>query len=82
MKIYVNASFSEDIKFEYRLRYPSGTITETGTIDDIIRWDKYVYDIDEQHNSAVYVPTQEIVDAIDGIVGMRKYVDDSLRILE
>lgn len=78
MKIYVKASISDDIKFEYRIKYPSGTVVEEGTIEDIIRWDKYIYSIDEQHNSHVDVPTKEIADALSGIVGMYVHVDDSL----
>lgn len=86
MKRYIKSSKDvDDLKFEYRILYPSDPRGEfgvrIGTIDELIRWDKYLYDIDEQHNSSVYVPSQEIKDAMYGRVGMWTYVDDSLKVL-
>ena len=86
MKQYIKSNKNiDDIKFEYRICYPSDPYGDfgvrTGYIEDIIQWDKYLYDIDEQHNSRVYVPTQELKNAMYGRVGMRIYVDDDLLVL-
>ena len=86
MKRYIKCSKNiYDIKFEYRIEYPSDPNGEFGTrigdIEEIIRWDKYFYDINEQHHSRVYVPS-ELKNAFYGRVGMRVYTDDDLNVLE